>query len=66
MFSVKLRMPDSRLLNRDVRTKNTKMGEVRAATGIVLVWSDLTRQCLVGQTVFDIYRMVYGMAPVLR
>ena len=42
------------------------MGEVRSENDVALVWSDLARQCLVGETVFDIYSMEDGMAPVLR
>ena len=66
MVRVNLVEADAWLFDSKMRSKHTDMGEIRASTGILLIWSNISSQGIVWEAIFDVYHMYDSMRPVRR
>ena len=56
---------DTWLFDSDIRPEQTDMGEIRALTGVLLIWSKISRQSNVWEVIFDVRCMPDSMRTVL-
>jgi len=57
---------DAWLFDSNMRPEHTDMGEIRASTGVLLIWSNISRQGSVREAIFDVYHIHDSMRTVRR